>query len=75
MKLNLFMCFFFFEKPFKDSPLYSPIFLTHCFRYLQKSIKESYIYLSYQFFFETPHKTLKSQQTSANADQKINIML
>ena len=48
----------------KDFPLYSPILLTHWFRYLQTRIKEKCMYLSSQVFFETAHTTLKFQQKS-----------
>ena len=43
MKLNLFMCFFFFlflKNPWKDFPFYSSILLTLWFRYLQTSIRK-----------------------------------
>ena len=68
MKLNLFMLFLFFlfcfETPLKDFPFYSLILLTLCFRYLQTSINESFIYLSSHLFFKTPHETLRFQETS-----------
>ena len=66
MTLSPFMFFFFFlfETLLKDFPVYSPILLTLWFRYLQKSVKESFMYFSSQLFFKTPHKTLKSQGKS-----------
>ena len=59
MNFNLFMSIFFSEKPLKDFPLYSPIFLTLWRRYLQTRIKASCMYLCSQLFFKTPHKTIK----------------
>ena len=67
MKLNLFMCSFFFfvsETPMNDFPFNSPILLTFWFRYLQTRIKESSMYLSSQLLFKTSHKTLKFHDKS-----------
>ena len=67
MKLNLFVVVFFFfcfETPLKYFPFYFHILLTLCFRYLETHIKESFMYLSSQLFFNTPHKTLRFQETS-----------
>ena len=66
------MCIF-FEKPLKDFPLYSPILLTHCLRYLQKHIMESFTYLSCQLFFKTPHETLMFQQKLLPLQTKKNL--
>ena len=67
-----FFFFFVFEMPLKDFLLYSPILLTLWFRYLQKCMKESCMYLSGQLFFKTPHKTLwfleKSKETMFCSD-------
>ena len=63
-----FFCFF-FEKPLKCFPFYSPI--------LQKRIKESCMYLSSQLFFETPNKTPKFQEKSESetrSEQKVSEM-
>ena len=67
MKLNLFVVVFFFfcfETPLKYFPFYFHILLTLCFRYLETHIKESFMYVSSQLFFNTPHKTLRFQETS-----------
>ena len=62
MNFNLFMfsfqSFFNFEKPLIFHSFYQ-FLLFLWFRYLKKHVKESFIYLSSQFFFETSHKTLK----------------
>ena len=50
---------FLFEEPLKDFPFYSPIFLTVWLRYLQLRKKKISMYLSFQLFFKTTHKTLK----------------
>ena len=58
----MFFFFFIFETPLKDFSFYSLILLTLWFRYLQTHIKDSYIYLSSQFFFKTPNRTRKFQE-------------
>ena len=65
LSLFFFFFFFFFEKPLKyfcSIHLFFLLFL--CFRYLQKCIKESCVYLSSQLLFKTPHKTLKFKEKS-----------
>ena len=59
IKLNLFMCFFFFFlKPWKIFHSINLLFLL----FSQVQIKESCMYLSSQRFFKTPHKTIKFQE-------------
>ena len=74
MKLHLFMCMcmcIFSETPLKDFPFYLLILHTLRLRYLQTHINESYMYLSSQLFFETPHKTLKFQEKLLPLQTKI----
>ena len=58
----VFFFFFVFETPLKDFPFYSYILVILLFGYLQIHIKESCMYISSQFFFKTPHETLKFQE-------------
>ena len=74
MKLHLFICmcmYIFSETPLKDFPFYLLILHTLRLRYLQAHINESYMYLSSQLFFETPHKTLKFQEKLLPLQTKI----
>ena len=67
IKLNLFMSFFsflFLKHPWKI--FHSILLFTLLFglNTIERPIKESYMYLSSQLFFKTPHRTLKFQEES-----------
>ena len=67
MKLNPFMCFFFFfvfETFLKDFLFYSPIILTLWFDTYNFPLKENCMYLFSQHFLKTPHETLKFEEKS-----------
>ena len=73
MKLNLFMVcffFFFFEKPLKDFHSIHLFFLLFLwFRYLQKRIKESCIFLA-NFSTKLPKKPLKFPEKSDRSQKE-----
>ena len=65
MKLNLLMCFCFFlflKHPWKIFHSILLFFLFFGLNTIERHIKESYINLSSQLFFKTPHRTLKFQE-------------
>ena len=70
MKLNLFMCFFFFENPLKDFPPYSPILLTLWIIIYKQTQRQVVCFFLVNFSSTFPINLYNSNKKMSTADKK-----